>query len=471
MKISIQIVMDEAHGEAESPVEIFTLHRESLEGETIGLSLQESRQLLFNLQAQIAQHQVETWMLTEQVCPHCQAPRRRKDMHQIRLRTLFGEVSLPSPRFYTCPCEQSSSQSFSPLAHKLTERTTPELLYLQTKWAALMPYGVTIDLLEEVLPIHLSPTSLRRQISQVAERCDQELGPEQPMFIEGCPADWATLPDPDGPLTVGLDGGYIHLRDENSRKAGALEVIVGKSIPTEGQPKCFGFVPGYNDKPRRRVFEALKSQGLQMNQTVLFLSDGGDTVRELQFYLSPYAEHILDWFHITMRLTVMNQTAQGLPETLGDDTPRASLQRDFERLKWCLWHGNVWRALQTLECLEGELDRLADEWNLPPLTKLQRLLHEFDTYIRANRDFIPNYGDRYRYGEMISTAFVESTVNGLISKRFVKKQQMRWTRQGAHQLLQVRMHVLNEDWRTVFERWFPHMPSAEHQDWPQAWAA
>ena len=49
MKISIQIVMDEAHGEAESPVEIFTLHRESLEGETIGLSLEESRQLLFNL--------------------------------------------------------------------------------------------------------------------------------------------------------------------------------------------------------------------------------------------------------------------------------------------------------------------------------------------------------------------------------------------------------------------------------------
>lgn len=71
MKISIQIVMDDAHGEAGSSVEIFTLHRESLEGETL--------------------------MLTEQVCPHCQAPRRCKNIHQIRLRTLFGEVSLPSP--------------------------------------------------------------------------------------------------------------------------------------------------------------------------------------------------------------------------------------------------------------------------------------------------------------------------------------------------------------------------------------
>ena len=37
----------------------------------------------------------------------------------------------------------------------------------------------------------------------------------------------------------------------------------------------------------------------------MFLSDGGDTVRDLQMYLSPESEHWLDWFHITMRLTVM----------------------------------------------------------------------------------------------------------------------------------------------------------------------
>jgi hypothetical protein len=44
-----------------------------------------------------------------------------------------------------------------------------------------------------------------------------------------------------------------------------------------------------------------------------------------------------------------------------------------------------------------------------------------------NQAFIPNYSDRYRHGETISTAFVESTVNYVVSKRFVKKQQMRWT--------------------------------------------
>ena len=51
----------------------------------------------------------------------------------------------------------------------------------------------------------------------------------------------------------------------------------------------------------------LKSQGMQMNQAVTFLSDGADTVRDLQMYLNPQAKHLLDLFHISMRLTVMSQ--------------------------------------------------------------------------------------------------------------------------------------------------------------------
>ena len=54
---------------------------------------------------------------------------------------------------------------------------------------------------------------------------------------------------------------------------------------------------------------------MQMNQQVTFLSDGEDSVRELQFYLNPQSEHYLDWFHITMRLTVLGQFAKGLVHT------------------------------------------------------------------------------------------------------------------------------------------------------------
>jgi hypothetical protein len=48
---------------------------------------------------------------------------------------------------------------------------------------------------------------------------------------------------------------------------------------------------------------------------------------------------------------------------------------------------------------------------------------EFSGYIDANHAFIPNYGDRWHTGEAISTSFVDSAVNQIISRRFVKKQQ------------------------------------------------
>jgi len=42
----------------------------------------------------------------------------------------------------------------------------------------------------------------------------------------------------------------------------------------------------------------LQSQGLQMNHTITFLSDGDDTLRQLQWEMSPQATHLLDWFHL-----------------------------------------------------------------------------------------------------------------------------------------------------------------------------
>src|SRR5262249_15945103 len=86
--------------------------------------------------------------------------------------------------------------------------------------------------------------------------------------------------------------------------------------------------------------------------------------------------------------------------------------------------------------------------------KLCKAVQECHTFIDRNRAFIPNYGARYRNGERISTGFVESTVNQVVSRRMVKKQQMRWSHRGAHLLLQIRTRVLNCDWEDVVGRWY-----------------
>ena len=59
--------------------------------------------------------------------------------------------------------------------------------------------------------------------------------------------------------------------------------------------------------------------------------------------------------------------------------------------------------------------------------------------------------------EAIATGFVESTVNEVASKRFCKKQQMQWSKEGAHLLLQTRLRVLNGELAGIFKRWYPDM--------------
>src|SRR5262249_62147671 len=102
-------------------------------------------------------------------------------------------------------------------------------------------------------------------------------------------------------FTVGIDGGYVrHWLDKQHN----FEVIVGKSVRSFGEDddakspshKRLGFVQTLDTKPKRRLYEMLQSQGLQMNQELTFLADGDDTIRKLQLEMSRSAVHRLVWY-------------------------------------------------------------------------------------------------------------------------------------------------------------------------------
>jgi hypothetical protein len=100
----------------------------------------------------------------------------------------------------------------------------------------------------------------------------------------------------------------------------------------------------------------------------------------------------------------------------------------LEHLKWNLWHGKGPRALEIIDELAYVLD---NEDGSPAHRKLLKAARALETYVTNNRAFIPDYGERYWQGKIIATAFVESAVNQVVSRRFVKKQQMRWTERGS----------------------------------------
>ena len=264
MKMTVQLVVCEDDGREETITDVVILEKTCQQLEQVGLTLAEAKTLLQRLQQHLVERQAAAFVATRTHCQACGALLSTKGHHALTFRTLFGTIRLTSPRLCHCPCTPHETATFSPLTELLPEHTAPELLFMETKWASLVSYGLTVQALTDFLPVDetLSVSTVRTNALAVAQRCEAELGEEQMSFIDGCPRDWGHLPIPDGPMTVGIDGGYVRDWDEKKRQ---FEVIVGKSIlafrreEEEDIPssKCFGFVQTLDTKPKRRLFEVL----------------------------------------------------------------------------------------------------------------------------------------------------------------------------------------------------------------------
>ena len=88
--------------------------------------------------------------------------------------------------------------------------------------------------------------------------------------------------------------------------------------------------------------------------------------------------------------------------------------------------------------------------------------------MEQNSASIVDYSERHRYGERVSTGFVESAVNQVLAERLVKRQQMQWTKKGAHLLVQARTKVLSEKWEGCFRQQYPNFRPLPVQPLPMA---
>jgi len=83
------------------------------------------------------------------------------------------------------------------------------------------------------------------------------------------------------------------------------------------------------------------------------MSDGGEDLRRVQQYLHPFSEQLIDWFHITMRPTVLQQQTKALQEERSQTG--ADVAKELESVKHLLWHGNTQEALERMASLSMEL--------------------------------------------------------------------------------------------------------------------
>lgn len=114
----------------------------------------------------------------------------------------------------------------------------------------------------------------------------------------------------------------------------------------------------------------------------------------------------------------------------------------YEKIKWHLWHGNPVTALAKLEELQG---LISDHKEALKLSKLA-------TYISNNQEGLVNYGARKREGLAYTSNIAEMTVNTLINDRQKGKQKMLWSREGAHNVLQIRSSVFSGTWKNDWKK-------------------
>ncbi len=321
-------------------------------------------------------------------------------------------------------------------------------------------------MLKDVLPIAgtTTPETVHCHLHRIAARHDADLSTGEPGLRDDGLAAGQASPIAREAVIVGIDGGYLRNWHDKKRN---FEVIVGKSMAEDGDDRYFGLVRSQDAAPKRRLCEVLRRQGLPGDQPVTVLTDGGDSVRALAGDLPAGSEHHLDWFHIAMRMTVLGQYAKGLAHY--NPLEATALQDRLERIKWRLWHGDADEALVRARELAEDVAALASPYS--SLTRLVKATAGLVTYIENNAGAITDYAARWDHGEIISTAFAESTVDLVVSRRFAKKQQMQWSKKGAHLLLQTRTRTLDGTLHDLFTSWYPAMPANDVQPAPLAAAA
>src|SRR5712692_9200448 len=207
MNFRIEVICMDEDG-TEQRHEVMALAKEHVSMETLGLTLDEGKELLSTVQTYVVAQQAEAYLEHQRPCVTCGKPHPSKESRSSTVNTVFGPVAVPNPRWHRCACQNTGPQTFRPTAQWLTSHTSPELLYLETKWASLISYAKVVDLLKDVLPVAetLNQETVRSHLHMTATKMEQALGEEKDCLFEGTEDEWAAQPTPDGPMTVASMG-------------------------------------------------------------------------------------------------------------------------------------------------------------------------------------------------------------------------------------------------------------------------
>src|SRR3954447_21585248 len=341
----------------------------------LGLRLNEAKQLTAALQAEMVSAQVAAVGERCRSCAACGRVLASKGYYRATFRSLFGDVPVRVRRLLVCPCHgPGEPKSFAAL--DLGAGTVaPELAYVTAKFAALAPFGKVAALLSELLPI--SGAQNAGTVRNRTLRVGQEVVPQRPIDTARPP----TAPA-DGPVVVGLDGGYVRSRHQQEERH--FEVVAGKVIDAQGAQHRFAFARNGPAASVEAFRQALATAGVQADMPATVLCDGDAGLWRLQRAALPGATIVLDWWHAAVRFEHALQAARGLGAGTADTSLAQDAVRTLERAKWCLWHGRWTGCRRKLASLR-RWTRRKPVREVAGLDRVQRRVGDLLGYLEHNQ--------------------------------------------------------------------------------------
>jgi len=367
-------------------------------------------------------------------CPNCGGKLSKLGFMESKFHAVFSDHKVRMQK-HKCKNPECNWQGTPTTITVFGTDTHPDLVKLQCEQGAVHSYRNAEDNLEKLNCQRRSANNyvqIQRVTNQVGERLSQfNMNPPNP----------DELPVAASELIVQVDGGHIATKDRNKRSFEALSSIVYR-------PSCIAVIDEHHrqitDKSctisalddqlvtmKLYLHHAAIKQGLTAETHVTALADGASNCWSVILALEPHCqslEPILDWFHIGKKF-------QHVKNALGE-----VLAESLESAKWHLWHGKANEGIQKLTMLR---DNIADEQKRSKLKKLQE-------YLENNRNFLVNYDRRKQAGKVFTSQVAECHIDSLINTRHKRQQKMQWTREGAHNVLQIRAMMASNEWE---ENW------------------
>ena len=449
----------DSEGGPKHRVEVVTLHRDEkspLEGD-VGMTLDEGKSLMNAIQQDLITEQISQFSVQRRICAQCGALRRLHDSHCSDLKTVFGNVSYCRDRWKACRCGVDAARYVSPLKVYLPESSTPELRGLHAKLGAMLPYRQACAVMELLLP-------MSGRHNHVTLR-NHTLGMGAAVEKDGKPPRLKTPVAQESEL--GID--VAHVRQVMGHDSSSIAVVTAAVGPVGQSPRIWASAQPRTKHLREEMMTFLSDSGIDSGSHLRVITDGAKDLAAVSNALPHTGRWVLDWAHIGRMLQNLERAIA--PLAYGQITPNGSafeLWDLFIRFRHFVWTGQArrWKiAGERLYALMEIWDRREADRNKKPTGNARARLMAVIYYLQGNVESLIDYRQWQQQSKRISTSFVESTINRLIGRRMCKGQQMRWSRDGAHGLLQVRASLLNHELDDRMHRWYPWI-GGRRISWP-----